>query len=267
MKKRNATSVISIITLLVIAIGISVEPSGRINNTSLTKLSFEIVASYPHDRSAFTEGLAYDSTALYESTGISGKSTLRRVELVSGAVLQSFPLSKELFGEGITIMKDRIIQLTWRSRQGFVYDKNSFGLLRTFEYPTEGWGITYDGVRLIMSDGSSTLYFLDPESLQINGQIDIHDFDNSPITRLNELEYVQGEIYANVWATNRIAVIDPQTGQAKAWIDLTGLSDHLENSDGADVLNGIAYDEENDRLFVTGKLWPNLFEIKLILLP
>jgi len=188
---------------------------------------------------------------------------LRRVELETGKVLQIRQLPDPFFGEGITIFGERIVQLTWQSGVGFVYDKDSFEPLAEFQYPTEGWGITHDGKRLIMSDGSSTLRFLDPETLGEIGRIEVCDEDG-PVTRLNELEVVRGEIYANVWQTNRIARIAPHTGDVVGWIDLAGILSAEDRSEPVDVLNGIAYDAENDRLFVTGKLWPRLFEIELV---
>jgi len=185
------------------------------------------------------------------------------VELETGDVLQIRELSTEFFGEGITIYENKIIQLTLQSNVGFVYDKNSFELLQKFNYSTEGWGITHDGKRLIMSDGTSTLHFLDPQTFEEIGQLGVFDNDG-PVTRLNELEYVQGEIYANVWQTDRIARIAPGTGRVIGWIELGGLLSPEDRSEPVGVLNGIAYDAKNDRLFVTGKLWPKLFEIELI---
>jgi glutamine cyclotransferase len=185
------------------------------------------------------------------------------VELETGTVLKSRALSAQHFGEGVTVCGDRIIQLTWRSQVGFVYDKDSFDLLREFTYPTEGWGITYDGQRLIMSDGSSRLYFLAPENFQVTGSIEVTD-NGQPVSGLNELEYVRGEIYANVWPTDRIVRIAPETGRVTGWIELAGLLPPEDRTEPVDVLNGIAYDAGNDRLFVTGKLWPELFEIELV---
>jgi len=225
--------------------------------------TYKVINAYPHDRNAFTQGLVFESGVLYEGTGLRGHSTLRRVELASGDVLQIRKLPDRFWGEGITIFGERIIQLTWQSGVGFVYDKNSFELLEEFHYPTEGWGITHDGERLIMSDGTSTLCFLDPETLEEIGRIEVCD-QNGPVTTLNELEYVQGEIYANVWQTDRIARIAPDTGKVIGWIELAGLLSPEDRTEPVDVLNGIAYDAENDRLFVTGKLWPRLFEIELI---
>jgi len=225
--------------------------------------TYRVVNAYPHDRNAFTQGLVFEDGVLYEGTGRQGYSTLRRVDLASGDVLQICQLPDRFFGEGITIFGERIIQLTWQSGVGFVYDRNSFELLEEFHYPTEGWGITHDGQRLIMSDGTSTLRFWNPETFEEIGRIEVRDQDG-PVTRLNELEYVQGEIYANVWQTDRIARIAPDTGKVIGWIDLAGILSPEDRSEPVDVLNGIAYDAENDRLFVTGKLWPRLFEIELV---
>lgn len=219
--------------------------------------------SYPHDPSAFTQGLVFEEGFIYEGTGVKGQSTLRKVDLQTGDVLLIHELPKKYFGEGITIYGDRIIQLTWRSNIGFVYDKESFRQIDEFSYPTEGWGITHDGDRLILSDGTATLYFMDPDSFEITGQIDVRDDDGS-VALLNELEYVLGEVYANVWQTDTIVRIDPQTGRVIGWIDLAGLLDSEESEEPVDVLNGIAYDPSDDRLFVTGKLWPSLFEIDVV---
>lgn len=188
---------------------------------------------------------------------------MRRVELETGDILQMYELPDRFFGEGVTIYGNRIIQLTWQSNVGFVYDRESLGLLQEFSYPTEGWGITHDGERLIMSDGTSTLRFLDPESFEETGRVEVRD-DEGPVAELNELEYVGGEVYANVWQTDRIARIAPETGQVTGWIHLEGLLGAEDRSDTVDVLNGIAYDEKDDRLFVAGKLWPKLLEIELI---
>ena len=221
---------------------------------------YKIVNTYPHDQNAFTQGLVFDDSFLYEGTGIYGESTLRKVELGTGEVLKNYSMPDEFFGEGVTIWNDTLLQLIWKSKIGFVYDKESFLLLREFAYPTEGWGITHDGKHLIMSDGTSALYFLNPDTFEEIGQIEVRD-KGVPIINLNELEYIQGEIYANVWRTNHIARISPETGQVVGWIDLKGLLSEENRSE--DVLNGIAYDAKQDRIFVTGKCWPKLFEIKL----
>jgi glutamine cyclotransferase len=233
------------------------------NSNVIPVYTYNVINTYPHDRNAFTEGLVFDDGVLYEGTGLYGNSSLRKVELETGDVLQIRELSAEFFGEGITICGNEIIQLTWQSHIGFVYDKNSFELLQEFNYSTEGWGITYDGTHLIMSDGTSTLHFLDPETFEEIGQLEVFD-DDGLVTKLNELEYVQGEIYANVWQTDRIAIIAPETGRVIGWVELGGLLTAEDCSEPVDVLNGIAYDAGTDRLFVTGKLWPKLFEIQLI---
>ena len=224
--------------------------------------TYNVVNVYPHDETAFTQGLIFEDGIIYESTGRYGQSTLRRVELETGNIIQLHALPDQFFGEGITIFDDKIIQLTWQSEKGFVYDKNSFDLLQEFTYPTEGWGITHDGSRLIMSDGTATLIFLDPENFQTIGQVEV--YDEEPVARLNELEYIHGEVYANIWMEEKIAIINPQTGRVTGWIDLEGINE-TENQNSSSVLNGIAYDAEEDRLFVTGKRWSQLFEISLVL--
>ena len=225
--------------------------------------TYQIINTYPHDPSAFTQGLVLHDGALYEGTGRWGESTLREVALETGAVLRSQPLEAQYFGEGIAIFNDRIYQLTWQEQTGFVYDLATFELLQTFSYPTEGWGITHDGQRLIVSDGTSTIYFWDPNSLQEIGRITVRDH-LGPINRLNELEYVNGEIWANIWLTDLIARISPETGDVLGYIDLTGLLNTSTLTQPADVLNGIAFDTANDRLFVTGKLWPALYEVRIV---
>lgn len=225
--------------------------------------SYQVINTYPHDRAAFTQGLIYEDGILYEGTGLRGQSSLRKVILESGEVTQMITLPEQFFGEGITIFGDRIIQLTWQSRIGFVYDKESFELLQQFAYPTEGWGITHDDQQLIMSDGTANLYFWDPDTLAEIGRVEVRD-GNEPVRWLNELEYINGEIYANIWKTTRIARISPETGQVLGWIELAGLLAPEDLLERVDVLNGIAYDAAGDRLFVTGKWWPKLFEIDLL---
>jgi len=225
--------------------------------------TFTILNSYTHDRDAFTQGLAFENGTLYEGTGLYGKSSLRRVDLKTGNVLQVHTLPYEYFGEGITIFRDTIIQLTWQSNTGFVYDKNSFEVLRNFTYEMEGWGITHDEKRLIMSDGTSTLYFLDTDTFRTIGHIQVYDNDK-PVDNLNELEYIDGQIYANVWPTDSIVMIDHHSGRVTGWIDLSGILPPQIDDMPVGVLNGIAYDATNGRLFVTGKLWPRLFKIELV---
>jgi glutamine cyclotransferase len=248
----------------------SEDPSMNSPAPALPVYRYRVVRTYPHDRRAFTQGLVYQDGILYESTGgsrwspaLAGHSSLRKVELETGKVLESKRLSPDFFGEGIAVFENRIIQLTWRARVGFVYDKSTLARTQQFTYSTEGWGITHDGRRLIMSDGSETLYFWDPESLQETGRL-IVTANGKPVPWLNELEYIDGEIFANVWQTERLARISPESGQVSAWVDLTGLLDPSDRGPTVDVLNGIAYDADRGRLFVTGKGWPKLFEIELI---
>ena len=231
--------------------------------TGLTPLyTYTVLNEYPHDPQAYTQGLVMNTAdSLFEGTGLYGQSSLRRVNLETGVVLQQHNLDGQYFGEGVTLFNDKIMQLTWNEHTGFVYDKSSFALLDQFAYPTQGWGLTHDGVHLIMSDGTSKLYFLDPITFEEVKQVSVHE-RGTPIINLNELEYVQGEIFANVWLTDRIARINPQTGQVVGWINLAGLLTPTE-AQQAEVLNGIAYDAAADRLFVTGKYWPKLFEIEL----
>ena len=225
--------------------------------------TYEVVNTFAHDREAFTQGLVFEDGVLYEGTGLLGSSALRKVELETGNILQTHELPAKFFGEGITIYEDNIIQLTFQSKVGFVYNKDTFELLREFSYSTEGWGITHDGRHLIMSDGTARLYFLDPETFEQIRYVQVFEHD-VPVWGLNELEYVQGQIFANVWPAERIARIAPRTGRVIGWIDLKGLLSPQDYHDAIDALNGIAYDPTNDRLFVTGKFWPKLFEIKLI---
>lgn len=224
---------------------------------------YRVVRTYPHDARAYTQGLIYQDGALYESTGLNGRSSLRKVRLETGEVLQERSLDAKYFGEGLASWGPRLIQLTWRSNVGFVYDAATFERTGTFSYPGEGWGLTSDGTRLIMSDGQAAgqLRFLDPRSFSEQGRITVRD-RGTPVANLNELEFVDGDVLANVYQTDRICRIDLRTGTVIAWIDLSGLL-AADQRRGTDVLNGIAYDDAGDRLFVTGKLWPSLFEIRL----
>lgn len=225
--------------------------------------TYQVINEFPHSQDAFTQGLIYADHILYESTGLYGQSSLRKIELESGQVLQAIYLENNYFGEGITLFQDRIIQLTWQSHRGFVYDKDSLELLEEFTYPGEGWGITHDGSNLIMSDGTSYLRFLDPVNFSEIKRIEVTD-SGVPVRRLNELEFVEGEIFANIWLTNRIARISPTSGKVLGWIELQDLLTPSECPLSIDVLNGIAYDPAEKRLFVTGKFWCKLFEIQLI---
>lgn len=219
-----------------------------------------VINTYPHDADAFTQGLVIHDGQLYEGTGRNGASSLRRVDLVSGEILQRHNLGSRYFGEGITIMDDKIYQLTWQSQLGFVYDLESFDLQKTFFLPGEGWGITHDGTRLIVSDGTAFLRFLDPQTLRETGRVQVVE-DGVPVERLNELEFIDGEVWANVWYTDTIVRIDPASGALTGKLDLSGL---YQQRSADDVLNGIAWDADSDRLFVTGKLWPALYEIEVV---
>jgi glutamine cyclotransferase len=235
-------------------------PPPTITPDSPLEYTFNIVNTYPHDPAAFTQGLVFKDGYLYEGTGLRGQSTLRKVDLTTGEVIQSLSLDPNLHGEGITLFNDRIAQLTFTSGIGFIYDQQSFARIGDFSYTPEGWGLTHDGRQLIMSDGTAELRFLDAETFEEIARITVTD-RGQPLQWLNELEYVEGEIYANVWLSDMIARISPDTGEVLGWIDLSGLLDiALE----AGVLNGIAYDSETGRLFVTGKNWPKLFEIALV---
>jgi glutaminyl-peptide cyclotransferase len=225
--------------------------------------TYKIKNTYPHDRSAFTQGLVYADGILYESTGLRGRSSVRRVTLETGSVLSQTSLLPEYFGEGIAVFGDRIYQLTWTTGVGFIYDKKSLSLLQEFRYGTEGWGMTHDGKCLIVSDGSAILYFWDPKTLREVKRLQVTD-EGKPIENLNELEIVEGEILANVWQQDRIARISPETGKVLGWIDMKGILSPADRRGGEDVLNGIAYDAEKKRLFVTGKQWPKLYEIEIV---
>lgn len=241
--------------LLFLAVG-----TGGFAADAVPFLDFEIVAEYPHDPDAFTQGLTFDRGELFEGTGRNGASSLRRVDLESGEILQRRNIGARFFGEGITVLGSRIYQLTWQSHIGFVYDRDSFEQLRTFFLPGEGWGLTDDGEQLIVSDGTATLRFLDPETFSEKRRVTVTDA-GAPLARLNELEYIDGQVWANVWYSNLIVRIDPDSGAVTAKVDLSSLNQQRQQDD---VLNGIAWDEESRRLFVTGKLWPRLYEIRLV---
>jgi glutaminyl-peptide cyclotransferase len=225
--------------------------------------TYRVVHVYPHDSKAFTQGLVFTDGHLYESTGINGHSTLRRDDLQSGRVLLSAALENKYFGEGLTEWGNTLIQLTWMDHVAFVYDRSTFRLMRTLHYEGEGWGLTHDDKSIILSDGTATLRFLDPDTFHEVGRILVKD-NGAPVTELNELEFVHGEIFANIWHSDKIARIAPSTGEVLGWIDLSGLLPDSERVDERAVLNGIAWDAAHDRLFVTGKLWPKLFEIQVV---
>lgn len=234
-------------------------------NAATPIYGYQVVRTYPHDPNAFTEGLFLRDGFLYESTGREGASSIRKIDLETGRVELERSISSQFFGEGIIDWKDRLIELTWKNQLGFIYDLDDFETRGEFSYPGEGWALTRDDHRIIMSDGTARLRFLDPETLKEIGGVTVTD-EGKPVDQLNELEWVKGEIYANIWQTDRIARIDPVSGKVKGWIDLAGLLP-VEDRAGADVLNGIAYDAKADRLIVTGKLWPRLYEIRLVAKP
>jgi glutamine cyclotransferase len=222
---------------------------------------YRVVADFPHDKNAFTEGFVFFDGYLYEGTGLNGKSSVRQQNLTSGEMLQSVALPQQYFGEGITILGDKVYQLTWQSRKGFVYDLD-FEQVQEFGYSTEGWGLTHNGSHLIMSDGTSSLYFIDPANFSVVGQVQVKDGGNI-VPKLNELEYINGEVWANVWQTDLVARISPHSGEVLGWVDFTGILTSAERV-GTDVLNGIAFDPDSDRILVTGKYWPKIFQVELV---
>jgi len=231
---------------------------------AIPEYSYQVVHTFHHDPDAFTQGLFYLDGVLYEGTGLNGESTIRKVKLETGEVLQKRDIPDLYFGEGIVNWKDRLLEITWQAQLGFIYDLSSFAPKGQFGYPGAGWGLTQDGKRIFMSDGSAQIRFWDPETLKETGRITV-TADGQPVAELNELEWVKGEIYANIWQTDRIARINPTNGKVTGWIDLRGLlspQDYIPQR--TDVLNGIAYDAQRDRLFVTGKRWPKLFEIRVV---
>jgi len=255
------------LVLALVASALVAESCGPVPPKGTPEYGYEVVHVYPHDAQAFTEGLFYLDGSLYESTGLEGQSNIRKEDLATGAVVLQRPLAPNLFGEGIVNWKDRLVQLTYQTQIGFVYDLSSFKPVRSFHYAGEGWGLTQDGARILMSDGTQFIRFLDPETLAETGRIAVTD-RGQPVRNINELEWVKGEILANIWQTDQIARIDPKTGQVLGWIDLSGLLPQADRTGDPDaVLNGIAYDARGDRLFVTGKRWPKLFEIRLVKKP
>jgi glutamine cyclotransferase len=241
-------------------------PTSKAAAATAPEYGYRVVKVYPHDQSAFTQGLEFRAGALYESTGQYGQSKVRKVKLETGEVLQQISVSPNYFGEGITILNNKIVHLTWQSQVGFVYDQASLKTLRKFTYPGEGWGLANDGSRLYMSDGTTQIRVWDPVSFEEQHRLTVHDGARR-VPSLNELEFVRGEILANVWMTDTIARISPKDGRVVGWINLGGLLTKAEQDQvmvAGGVMNGIAYDAQGDRLFVTGKLWPKLFEIKIV---
>lgn len=238
--------------------------TGNVSADEVPVYTYQVVNDWPHLKSHFTQGLVYHDGHLYESTGQYGSSLLCRLDLKTGKVEKKVDVEKEFFAEGMTILGERIFQLTWEAHKGFIYDLKSFDRLAEFSYEGEGWGLTNDGSQLIMSDGTNRIRFLDPRSFRVLRSVEVYDH-NQPLVELNELEYIKGEIYANIWHSDKVVRIDPLTGKILAWVDLTGLRKPEEDGGGGDnVLNGIAYDEKHDRLFVTGKRWARIYEIRLV---
>lgn len=255
-------SVVSLVTALCLLAQPPARPRAK-RAPATPVYGYRVIHAYPHDRGAFTEGLEIRDGFLYESTGLTGRSSVRKVKLETGEILQNLPLASEYFGEGITIVDDRIIQLTYQTQVGFVFGLKDFREQRRFSYPGEGWALTHNATSIFMDDGSDEIRIWDPKTLAEKRRIQVRDA-GKPIDNLNELEWVEGELFANIWQTDRIARISPTTGQVTGWIDLTGLLGPMYRNGTEDVLNGIAYDAARKRLFVTGKLWPNVFEIQLV---
>jgi glutamine cyclotransferase len=251
------------ILLYVVIIALRAQSISSIAEPLTPHMTYRVVNVFPHDPNAFTQGLIYLDGYLYESTGLYGESSLRKTDLETGRVLQQADLSQEYFAEGLTAWEDSLVQLTWREGTGFVYSQQDFILLEKFSYTTEGWGLTHDGEHLIMSDGTDMLYFLDPVTYLVIDSVNV-TYQNEGVRYLNELEFINGEIFANVFLTDEIVRINPDTGEVTGWIYLDGILPPESSAEETDVLNGIAYDAENDRLFITGKFWPNLFEIQLV---
>jgi glutamine cyclotransferase len=260
LSRRRRAILFLLFVLAQLLLGQSSRP---IHQTHPPEYTFKVVQAFPHDTTAFTQGLAFRDGFLYESTGLKGRSSLRKVRLETGEVVQRVDLAPDFFGEGITLLKNEVVQLTWLSHRGFVYNVSDFRLLRRFSYSGEGWGLATNGREIFMSDGTPAIRVLDADTLEQKRRFTVQDGD-TPIDQLNELEFVDGEIFANVWKTDRIARISPQSGRVVGWIDLKGLLSPIYDLESGAVLNGIAYDSSRKRLFVTGKLWPSIFEIRLV---
>ena len=253
---------LAFVTLTVIVAMTTPTSTQRASRSRAPVAGYRVVHVFPHDSEAFTQGLVYLDGLFYEGTGLNGRSTIRKVKIETGQVMQLHKLDSQYFGEGIAILNDTLFQLTWQSGIAFLYDRTTFTRTGTFSYTGEGWGLTHDGRRLIVSDGTATLRFIDPASHKEISRLAVRD-GGKPVLNLNELEYIKGEVFANVWQTDRIARISPKTGEVTGWIDLKGLLPASEQAPDA-VLNGIAYDAAGDRLFITGKLWPKVFEIRIV---
>ena len=254
--------VVAVVVTTFLLVASRKEPSAAANVQQPARYGYRLVHAFPHDPQAFTQGLIFRDGFLYESTGLEGKSSLRKVRLETGEVVEQRSIDSKYFAEGLADFGDRLFQLTWRSGVGFVYSLADFKPQRTFSYQGEGWGLASDAKRLILSDGTATLRLIDPDSLRETGRLQVTE-EGRPISNLNELEVVKGQIFANVWQSDQIVIIEPSDGRVAGRIDLTGLLP-FEDRPGVDVLNGIAWDRARDRLFVTGKWWPKLFEIQLV---
>jgi glutamine cyclotransferase len=263
MKK---TLLFFLVSIFVVPLPFCLSAQKAMPENASEQIAYKIIRTYPHPPGSFTQGFVYEDGFLYEGTGQFGSSSLRKIEMETGEILNEVRLPRQLFGEGITIYKDRIIQLTWFSQIGFVYDKKSFQQLDTFRYPIpiEGWGITTDGKHLIISDGSDRLYFLDPETFTLKKRLNVFD-NRGPVWKINELEYVDGAIYANVWQSPKIIKIDINSGRVTGSIELDEIIPDKYRGHGDYVLNGIAYDSAKKRFFVTGKMWPLVFELELLI--
>ncbi len=253
----------AILFVLVIALAAVGTTTPAAQRRAAPVLGFKVVATFPHDPNAFTQGLVYADGELYESTGLHGESTVRRVELATGLVLQRRAVGAQYFAEGLALVGDELLQLTWQHQLGFVYDRRTFAPRRTFTYATEGWGLAYDAKGgLVMSDGTDRLFFLDPKTQKVKRTVQVTD-GGRPVGQLNELEWIEGKIWANVWTTDRIARIASSTGVVTSWVDLSSLWPAAQRTPGADVFNGIAYDAAGKRIFVTGKKWPRIYQISV----
>ncbi len=263
MRNRIALILLSIISVAISPLTACVQsPFSDEINTKIPVYTYDVVNTYPHDPDAYTQGLLFTGKALFESTGIKGQSSLRKVDLKTGRVLKRVQVPEQYFAEGLTVLNNKLFQLTWKSQKGFVYDLESFQLEDEFTYDGQGWGLATDGCWLILSDGTNQIRFLDPVTLDVERTIEVFAGD-LPVNQLNELEYFNGEIYANIYRSDHIVRINPTNGRVTGVIDFTGLLAPQDRNARTDVLNGIAYDAKKNRLFITGKNWPKLYEVRL----
>ncbi|MFN2596248.1 MAG: glutaminyl-peptide cyclotransferase [Pyrinomonadaceae bacterium] len=263
MRHLRLAKTSALLASLALACGANPRGAPDPSSDKVQAYGYEIKNVYPHDRAAFTQGLIFKDGVLWESTGQYGSSSLRKVELKTGKVIKLISVPREYFAEGMTVFRGKVFQLTWQEHKAFTYSPDDFAKTGEFNYAGEGWGLTHDDDSLIMSDGRNTLRFLDPETFAVRRTVSVFE-NGEPLNELNELEYVKGEIFANVWQTDRIVRVDPKTGRLTGTVDLSGLLPTADRDADTDVLNGIAYDDEGDRLFVTGKNWSKLFEIRFV---